>query len=205
MNKTTLYYVHDPMCSWCWGFRETWQQVKKQLPAEIDVQYLLGGLAPDSNAPMPQELQSTLQATWRQIKQRIPGTTFNFDFWTDCQPRRSTFPACRAVIAARQQGAEFEEAMILAIQQAYYLHAQNPSDDATLIQLASDLQLEVDAFSTALNAQDTQLTLEQEMQQALNLGARGFPSLVLMQEGLPTVVAIDYNDPEKILEAIALN
>lgn len=205
MSKTTLYYVHDPMCSWCWGFRETWQQVKQQLPAEIDLQYLLGGLAPDSNAPMPQELQSTLQATWRQIQQRIPGTAFNFDFWTDCQPRRSTFPACRAVIAARQQGAEFEEAMILAIQQAYYLHAQNPSDDATLIQLASDLQLDVDAFSTALIAQDTQLTLEKEMQQASKLGARGFPGLVLMQGGLPTVVAIDYNDPEKILEAIASN
>ncbi|MFT6977114.1 MAG: putative protein-disulfide isomerase, partial [Shewanella psychromarinicola] len=24
MPNTTLYYVHDPMCSWCWGYRPTW-------------------------------------------------------------------------------------------------------------------------------------------------------------------------------------
>jgi protein-disulfide isomerase-like protein with CxxC motif len=54
------------------------------------------------------------------------GTEFNFDFWTKCQPRRDTYKACRAVIAASQQNAE--EAMIEAIQKAYYLRAMNPSE-----------------------------------------------------------------------------
>ncbi|CAA6828279.1 MAG: Thioredoxin [uncultured Thiotrichaceae bacterium] len=202
MSKTTLYYVHDPMCSWCWGFRKTWQQVKQQLPAEIELQYLLGGLASDSEVAMPQELQTTLQQTWQQIQQRIPGTEFNFDFWTDCKPRRSTYPACRAVIAAQSQGAEFEEAMILAIQEAYYLHAQNPSDDDTLIQLARDLKVDIKTFTTDLNAEQTQATLKQEMQQGQSIGARGFPSVVMEQNNQLTQIAIDYNNPEAILQQI---
>mgnify|MGYP000853319151 FL=1 len=45
----TLYYVHDPMCSWCWAFVPTWEQIQRELPNDIEVVYLLGGLAPDSD------------------------------------------------------------------------------------------------------------------------------------------------------------
>ncbi|MCP4060185.1 MAG: DsbA family protein, partial [Pseudoalteromonas sp.] len=24
MTQTKLIYVHDPMCSWCWGYKPTW-------------------------------------------------------------------------------------------------------------------------------------------------------------------------------------
>jgi putative protein-disulfide isomerase len=54
-------------------------------------------------------------------------------------PRRSTYAACRAVIAARRQNPGYEEKMILAIQQAYYLEARNPADSHTLIELASEI------------------------------------------------------------------
>jgi len=51
--NNTLYYIHDPMCSWCWAFKSTWHKVLKELPSHINVYYLLGGLAPDSDLPMP--------------------------------------------------------------------------------------------------------------------------------------------------------
>lgn len=82
-----LYYVHDPMCSWCWAFVPVWQQVQEQLAEwPVRIEYLLGGLAADSDVPMPEDMQHMLQATWRRIQQHVPGTEFNFAFWTDCQP-----------------------------------------------------------------------------------------------------------------------
>ena len=93
------------MCSWCWGFRPIWTEIKTNLPQEIEVKYLLGGLAPDSDEPMPKQMQSDISGYWRRIQQHIPGTKFNFDFWDKCEPRRSTYPSCRAVIAARKQEA----------------------------------------------------------------------------------------------------
>jgi len=70
---------------------------------------------------MPESMQQGLQQTWKQIAEVIPGTEFNFAFWTDNAPRRSTWPSCRAVIAARRQSRDFERPMIKAIQRAYYL------------------------------------------------------------------------------------
>ena len=141
-----LYYVHDPMCSWCWGFRQVWQELQEQLNDNFTIKYVLGGLAPDSDLPMPLAMQTAISNTWRNIQQEIPGTEFNYNFWSECRPRRSTYPACRAIIACRMQNPELELEMLLAIQQAYYLHAKNPSDKDVLTQLASDIGLNVEVF-----------------------------------------------------------
>jgi putative protein-disulfide isomerase len=74
------------MCSWCWGFRPALETLLAGLPPAIEVERLLGGLAPDSREPMPQSLREQLQQTWRRIQECIPGARFNFDFWTPGLP-----------------------------------------------------------------------------------------------------------------------
>lgn len=64
MNQSTLYYVHDPMCSWCWGYHPVWQQLQQMLaqqwPTQLTIRYLVGGLAADSDQPMPLEQQRVI-------------------------------------------------------------------------------------------------------------------------------------------------
>ena len=192
------------MCSWCWAFRPAWQEFLAQCPADITVQYVLGGLAEDSMAAMPLSLQSSLQNTWRKIQQTVPGTVFNFDFWTRCQPRRSTWIACRAVIAATDQGEPYQAAMILATQNAYYLSAKNPSDEHVLIGLAEDLGLNIPAFTLALNSEQTRQRLSDQMALARQLGAQGFPSLILSLNGRQQLLRLDYNHPGVMLESLGM-
>jgi len=73
MKKDTLYYVLDPMCSWCWGFSKTWSAIKSSLSDEIKIHYVMGGLAPDSNEPMTDEMREYIQMNWRKIEHSIPG------------------------------------------------------------------------------------------------------------------------------------
>jgi len=197
-----LYYVHDPMCSWCWGFRPTWQRIQAELAHDISIKYLLGGLAPDSNEPMSESMQSDIANYWRKIQQHIPNTEFNFDFWKKCQPRRSTYPACRAIIAARKQNVQLEQAMIEAVQTAYYLEAKNPSNDDTLVAIAKSLDLDTTLFLSDLNATETQQQLEQEILFGRQIGAQGFPSMILEQKGEYQYVPLDYNNPEPALAFI---
>lgn len=199
--QAKLYYVHDPMCSWCWGFAPVWQQLQQELQQlQIQLEYLVGGLAPDSDAPMPEEMRQMLQGTWQRIQQHIPGTEFNFAFWTDCQPRRSTWPACRAVLAAANQQADRQ--MIVAIQRAYYLRAMNPSDDSVLIQLAQELELDAERFAKDLNSEPTQQLLQQQMQLAHSLPINGFPSLVLHSSSGLSPIQLDYNSADTMLRQI---
>ncbi len=199
-----LYYIHDPMCSWCWGFRPALEELLRRLPDGIGFSRLLGGLAPDTDQPMPEEMRLQLQATWRRIQERIPQTRFNFDFWSRNTPRRATYPACRAVIVARALSAGHEDPMILAIQQAYYLQARNPSDDATLVALAAEIGLDPRAFADRLNAPDTRRRLEQEIARVRGMGVHSFPSLVYEDDASLWPVAIDYRSADAMLETLQL-
>jgi putative protein-disulfide isomerase len=190
------------MCSWCWGFNKTWEQVKNSLPNSINVQYILGGLAPDSNEPMPSEMREYIQMNWRKIQQKIPGTEFNYTFWDNCHPKRSTYPACRAVIAVKNQKPKLEKVIIKLIQQAYYLESKNPSEDDVLISLAKMLDIDITQFTQDLNSESTQQLLSDDIALMQSLVVSSFPSLVLKTADTIKPISIDYNDANFILNQI---
>ncbi len=199
----TLFHVHDPMCSWCWGFKPVWSEVRAGLDDSVTVQYLLGGLAPDSDEPMPSDMQNMLQGTWQRIQKTIPGTQFNFDFWTNNTPRRSTWPSCRAVIAVRRQNKALETTMIQAIQKAYYLEARNPSDHDVLADIAEQVGCDRSTFVNDLNSESVQQEFVSERAFAARIGAQGFPSLFLATpENLVHPIAIDYSQSQAILDQV---
>lgn len=203
MSKATLYYVYDPMCSWCWGYQPTWVKLQRllsqSLAHKVQIQMLLGGLAPDSNEPMKEEMQQFLQKTWSSIHDQL-GTQFNFDFWTCCLPKRSTYPACRAILVARQQGLEKE--MLQAIQQGYYLHAKNPSELESLTAFAVQIGLEAESFQNSMKSESIEKQLQCDINLARQLPMQGFPSLVLQVNGEDHAIKLDYMQPEISLQHI---
>ena len=201
-SLATLYYIHDPMCSWCWGFRQVWDQVQDELQDKVHIQYVLGGLAADTDQPMPANIQVSIRSHWQRIQREIPGTEFNYDFWTICQPRRSTYPSCRAVIACKMQQPQLEKELILAIQQAYYLDAKNPSDDDVLLKLADDIGLNTDTFVRDYKSSTCRNALEKELLLARKLHVSSFPALVLSQVTADAVLHIDYNNSDNIIKQI---
>ena len=200
----TLYHVHDPMCSWCWGFRRSWDALQAALPPAVAVTNVVGGLAPDSDEPMPDAQQAAIRGYWAEINQRT-GAEFNFAFWDLCQPRRCTYPACRAVLAAARQQAE--QQMIDAIQHAYYLRAMNPSDNSTLITLAAECGLDAVRFAGDLASVEVEEALQAQLALRIRLGVRSFPSLVLARGDDLSSIAVCYESHLPMLEAItdALN
>jgi len=202
--KSTLYYIHDPMCSWCWGFSKSLSTLLEQLPAGVQIRRLLGGLAPDSGEPMPDTMRQAIKDNWLRIEETIPGVKFNFDFWQKVKPRRSTYPACRAVISARLQGEENDLKMIQAIQRAYYQQARNPSDILTLIELAEELNLSVQKFHDDLLSTEVDNILKEEIDLSRALYAESFPSLVLTlaDSNETSAITINYNDSDKMLNEV---
>ena len=69
--SSKLYYIYDPMCSWCWGCRPVWDLLQQHLPKSIAVEYVVGGLAADSDSAMPIAQQQMIQNHWRTIEQKL--------------------------------------------------------------------------------------------------------------------------------------
>ena len=190
------------MCSWCWAFKPTWDNVTSAVLGKVKVDYILGGLAPDSNQPMPIETREYVKGNWKRIEEMIPNTRFNYDFWTSCEPKRSTYPACRAVICAKQQNPDFENLMIYGIQKSYYLEAQNPSNKNVLIKIAKELGLDTEKFKLDLKSSQVNEILLDEIKLSRSMDINSMPSLALQINGSLKGIDIDYLDANYIVKQI---
>ena len=122
-------------------------------------------------------------------------------------PLGRPWPACRAVIAARQQGDpadKLDRTMAEVIQDAYYRRARNPSDNSTLIDLAAELGLDKDQFSADLLAEETHAALRQEITLSRALGLNSFPNLLLHHGSDSLRLEPDYLDVDAMIKKIEL-
>ena len=188
------------MCSWCYAFSQSWNALLKALPRNIEIVYLVGGLAPDTTEPMPLTTQKMVQQAWQRIEQTLPGVHFNWDFWSRNTPIRSTYPACRAVLAAKKQRTEAEVEMIRAIQTAYYQQAKNPSLAETLHACAHEIGLDVSTFIEDLKSSAIEHELQQQIQQARSMDVHSYPSLRLVNNHTVFPIAIDYLNHQTMLD-----
>ncbi len=195
----TLYHVHDPMCSWCYAFKPTLNELRKNLKDNIKLVHVVGGLAKHSNEDMPQDQQQMISNIWHKIEAKV-GTKFNHNFWKECKPRRSTYLSCQATMLARYENKEDE--MIEAIQEAYYLKAMNPSDSSTLVQLAKEIGMDEVKFEQDLHSQKIEEDLMNELNLRRSINVRSFPSLVLKYKKETYPINIQFGDYKAMLVQI---
>lgn len=197
--QATLYYVHDPMCSWCYAFKPMFDEIKTKLNKDIKIVYVCGGLAQHTDEPMPKEQQEKIKSIWKQIEQEV-GTSFNYDFWDKNTPQRATYLACQSLILARAE--QKEETMLEAIQKAYYQKALNPSKSEVLVKLAQEIGLDKKYFEANLNTQKTQELLDNDLNLRRKLGVRVFPTLLLQYKKEYYPIAIDFKNSTPMLHQI---
>ncbi len=202
MTSRKLHYVADPMCSWCWGFHSELEMIRAELPADLEIEFVMGGLAVDSEEPMPAEIRDYVQQAWREVQSHT-GAEFNWEFWEKCEPRRSTYPSCRAVIAAGLAGSQSERAMFEALQRAYYLEARNPSLEETLVEVAGEIGLDSVKFAEDLRSTRVEELFREHRARRRSLGANSFPSLMLEEaDGDVRCVMRGSGTANEVLDAI---
>lgn len=202
MSDTRLIYIYDPMCSWCYAFNSSLQELQKDLPSTICFSYLLGGLAPDTTEPTSVDLQNTIKQAWKRIEKTVSHVQFNYDFWKLNTPLRSTYPACRAILAAKKQGVKYETKLLHAIQAAYYQKARNPSLQETLLICAAEVGLNADTFIIDLNSSAINDELHKEIEFSRNLGVASYPSLCLIHNEKQFYIPIDYLDHGTMIDKV---
>lgn len=200
-SSKTLLYVADPMCSWCFGFAPVLAGLRRALKGDVGFRLVLGGLAPDDEQPMSEETKRYVQSAWRDVEARTVAR-FEWSYWEKCRPRRSTWPACRSVLAAEAARDGLGEAMFSAIQHAYYAQARDPSDREVLADLGAELGLERSAFLRSIDEPAMHAALAAELALRDRLGATGYPSVGVERDGELELVSRGWVELEPLLERL---
>lgn len=198
---SSLIYVGDPMCSWCWGFAPEVEALAVELPVEV----VVGGLRP---GPMAQTLDERmagfLRHHWVEIAERT-GQPFDTSFlergdgWL-----YDTEPAAIAVAQMRETAERSTLDYFTDIQRAFYGEGRDVTDYDVLTELAAEHAIDGTAFRASLESDEARDRAWNDFTRARNWGISGFPTLVgELGDGRLALLARGYASAETIRHRIA--
>ena len=197
---TSLIYVGDPMCSWCWGFAPEIESLADEMPVEV----VVGGLRPGPMAqPLDDRMADALRHHWVEIAERT-GQPFDIGFLD----RRDgwvydTEPAAMAVTQMRSMNQSAALDYFTDIQMAFYGRGEDVTDFDVLTGLADGHGVDTAAFGGALEGEDAKKRAWNDFSRSRNWGISGFPTLVgQLEDGRLALLARGWTPAETVRERI---
>ena len=111
-------------------------------------------------------------------------------------------PQSLHILPAKMLDEQLEDAMILAIQKAYYLQALNPSNEDTLVGCAESIGLDPAHFTEVLRSDACEQAFAEDRNLSHSLGISSFPSLVITRGHHRFNIPVNYNNANGMLKQI---
>lgn len=183
MNKTTLHYIYDPLCGWCYGAAPLVEAALKIDGLQIELHG--GGLM--SARQVTPEFRRHVMPHDQQIE-RLTGQPFG-PAYRDGLLLNTTLildsaPPIAAILAAIKCGADGCE-MLQAIQRAYYVEGRYIVEKQVLSAVAQDLGIRAGQFEAALKQQESEKVeahILASRRKLASTNSGGFPTFLLEKE-----------------------
>ncbi|EKP0303325.1 DsbA family protein [Aeromonas veronii] len=183
-QQTTLHYVYDPLCGWCYGAAPLLQAA-----ATIDglkIELHAGGLWLGSRRqPMGEALRDYVRPHDQRIE-ALTGQHFGERYFNELLLREGCLldsePPIRAVLAVTALGGD-GLVMLHRIQQSHYRDGIWIGEAAFLATLAAEQGIAAEAFQQAYLQAPLLQHLADSQGWMKRLGGQGYPTLGIKREG----------------------
>lgn len=201
--RSTVIFVTDPICSWCWGMLPEVMSVRRQLAAEMDFDLLMAGLQIGSRRPVATWEENHLKRIWKEVH-ATTGQTFHGELPEDPNFIYHSEIPCRAVEAMRVflHGPPWD--FFHRLQEAFYLEARNPNDVAELADLASAWGISNHRLSDALGSEEIIAATRKSFERASELSAHALPTVMIDTGDGPKLVCGGYATADYLVDELRL-
>ncbi len=202
MSVRKVWFVTDPLCSWCWGMANDVDRVRSELADRVEFDLLLGGINVQAVTPLVESMLPRFQEIWARVG-RMTGQRFGMAIPANGSFVYNSVPMCLAVAAVRGLIGRPPFAFLHALQAAFFLHARDTSnvDELTAIALASE-GVAPAAFRAAYADPSLPAQLAAEMQRARSHGTAALPAVLVETEHDCRLLAGGYADAATLREMI---
>src|SRR5690625_4129809 len=181
-----IYYVTDPICSHCWAQEPVFRRFIKQYAHYFNFHTVMGGLLekwhdgpidPGNGIYKPADVAGHWREVGEHTRMPIDGSLMVND------PVESSFPASRVFKVIQKNYSDTKATEYLRrAREALFVYNKNISNDSTLIELVNNIDLDGEEIINEANQPHTQSLLNEDFELTRNLGARGFPSIIMINE-----------------------
>lgn len=198
--ESTLIYIGDPMCSWCYGITDELAAVKEQFDGKLNFELVMGGLRPYNTQTMS-ELKDFLAHHWEDVH-KASGQQFKYDILDSETITYDTEPPCRANVVVRQLAPKQAFAFFKATQKAFYLHNKNMHLAETYHDILKELGIDTQEFDQLFASDEMKVLVRRDFERSAEWGVRGFPTLILEHKGKLTMITNGFSKSEVMIQHI---
>jgi len=178
----------DPVCTWCWGSEPVLRKLETRFGEQVKISYIMGGLVQDITSFYdsyndiggdPDRSNRNIAKHWVDASARhgMPVRSEGFKLFSKEHP--STYPQNIAYKAAQLQDQALANKFLRRIREASAAEARQTNRTEILLELASEVGLDIARFLDDFTHGPAQKAFEQDLAITAKYGARGFPSFLL--------------------------
>lgn len=207
MNTTTLHYIYDPLCGWCYGAAPLVKAASEVLPMRAHGGGMMAGAQRQAVTP---QLRDYVMQHDRRIAAATGqhfGAAYFDGLLRDTTAVFDSEPPIAAMLAAERLAGRGPD-MIGRLQVAHYVEGRRVGDRSVLLEMAEAIGLDSAAFADALDqcsGEAVQTHIRETRQLMAQVGAGGFPTLVLERNGTrtPLDIASYWGHPQEFKARLA--
>jgi putative protein-disulfide isomerase len=175
-----VLYFTDPACPWSWATEPSIRRLEWELGDRIRFRPVMGGLARTFEvADHPGRIAEWLQAA------DASGMPLDPLLWARA-PLSSSYPACQAVKAAAEQGADAEATYLRRLREGIMLQGRKLDHAEPLVAAAGEARLDAERFEIDLRSHASVEAFGADLEQTRSNDLIRLPSLVFVgEDGAP--------------------
>ncbi len=178
----------DPVCTWCWGSEPILRKLEAVYGDHLKVRYVMGGLVEDIRAFYdrandiggdPDRSNQQIAQHWLEASAQhgMPVRTEGFRLFS--AETVSTYPQNIAFKAAELTDPDRAPQFLRRMREASAAEARETGRREVLIELASEVGLELSTFLRSLEDGSAERAFREDQTFTRQCGARGFPTFLL--------------------------
>jgi putative protein-disulfide isomerase len=173
----SVSYYTDPLCPWSWGIEPSIRKLMIEFGQELEWTFVMGGLARDVLAPRSQPAGVAEQQVYaRLIREWLfaaDQTRMPYDplLWVE-GPVSSSYPACMAVTAAGEQGADAAGRYLRRLREGLMTERRKLDGAEALVEEARGAGLDVERFRLDLRSHAITEAFGEDLERCRELASR---------------------------------
>lgn len=174
-----IYVFVDPLCPECWSLEPYIKKLSVEYGRFFTIRPIISGHLNTLNKDKFDKPKK-LKDIWDKTAKRT-GMSCDGDLWTD-NPVSSPWIASLAVKAAELQGKRAGKLFLRKVQENIFLRKQDISDEAILLSIAKDVNLDLQEFKNDLYSESAKKAFQGDMKLTKEMEVDYIPTIVFFNQ-----------------------
>jgi len=200
MNEKILWYIADPMCSWCWGFAPIIKEIRLNYSKDLKIELVMGGLRSGKLA-MASGQRAEILNHWKAVNERT-AQPFSFEGAMPEGFIYDTEPSCRGVVAMSLINPSLVFSLLESIQFSFYVEQKDVTNPKILAQLADKIGVDMDLYLQVFESEEAKNEVSIHFEKVRQWGVNSFPTVAVQNASGCSVLNRGYCLPDELFQKI---